>query len=103
MARIYCDSTHDKKSKVAFLGYCSEDFLISKVLKRRTNDINGAELAALKLAISDLGLENNTFYSDSQFAVDTLRLPNVYHVKREFNLADIVVQSYKERAHVCKN
>jgi len=101
MAYIYCDATFDKRSRIAFIGYCSEDMLISRVVKRRVNDINGAELSALKMAIADLS-DSHLFYSDSQSAVDTIGLDNVQHIPRAHNLADTLVQSAKERAHSSK-
>ena len=49
---------------------------VSKVLRRKFDNVNLAELYALNMAIKDLG-DNHVFHSDSIFAVETLSRPNV--------------------------
>lgn len=68
---------------------------VSKVLRRKFDNVNLAELYALNMAIKDLG-DNHVFHSDSIFAVETLSRPNVLYVRRNLNLADTLVSTAKE-------
>lgn len=92
---IYVDATFDKVTRISFVGYCDSSMTVTKVLKRRFNDINVAEVYALELAIDDLGNDHD-FYSDSIYAVEKLARNNVYHITRSKNLADTLVSTAKE-------
>lgn len=93
--KIYTDATFDKITKRSFVGYCCESMIITKVLRRKFDNVNLAETYALRLAIKDLG-DNHEYYSDSVFAVENLAKRNVHYIIRSKNLADTLVSSAKE-------
>ena len=72
----YTDASFDKFSRRSFVGYCNDSMTVSKVVRRKFDNVNLAELYALNMAIKDLG-DNHVFHSDSIFAVETLSRPNV--------------------------
>jgi ribonuclease HI len=95
MARVYVDATFDPRSKVAFIGYCNESMTRSNANRIKVSNINEAEMAALCLAIREIGLEHS-FYSDSKYVVETCMWEGCQHIPRKLNLADTIVSAFKE-------
>jgi len=92
---IYIDSTFDKYTKVAFIGWTTSDLLLSNTKRIHVEDINKAEMSALCFAVRERGVNNN-FLTDSMSVVDQCACDNVSHVPRAMNIADSVVSISKE-------
>jgi len=94
----YADATFDHRSKKSYYGYCTKGYKSGKVLSGIFSDINAAELAAVQMALEDLG-DDIFILTDSRYVVEKLARCNVFYISRKFNLADLYVGLHCERNH----